>query len=151
MQGAMSRETKEKVVTALPTKISSALPRQGQDEGPGQHPSAERPQQPRVAMRGDGTATLSALERRIWGLQAACVDCGRLTGGWCSERCYAELRTPGEEKYRNQRTPYCTVCDKASPDKCHYCREQHWCTPPQWPGRAHPAQEGTGNVRSTTE
>ena len=69
---------------------------------------------------------------RIEAVQGSCVDCGMLTGCWCNERCHLRDRTPGKEKYHNQLTPYCTRCDKANPDKCHFCRKQQWCTPPPW-------------------
>ena len=82
-----------------------------------------------------GSASQEAMAT-LEALQAACVDCGRLTGGWCNERCYAGVRTPEDVKFRNQRTPYCTVCDKANPDKCHFCRKQLWCTPPSLRGKA---------------
>ena len=56
-----------------------------------------------------------------------CVDCGRLTGCWCSH-CHAKDRIPTEQRAPGQHTPLCTFCD----DKrraCHFCLRTAWCRP----------------------
>ena len=57
-----------------------------------------------------------------------CVDCGTKTGCFC-DWCLASSRIPTEEWEEGQRTPLCTACDRRW-SCCHFCRGQHWCTPP---------------------
>ena len=57
-----------------------------------------------------------------------CVDCGLWTGYFC-DWCEAADRMPGEEWAEGQFTPLCTYCEGRH-GKCHFCRQQKWCTPP---------------------
>ena len=63
-------------------------------------------------------------------LTRPCVDCGLYTGRFC-DHCFASWRVPSEEWCRGQRTPLCSRCDNLW-DACHFCRGEHWCTPPAW-------------------
>ena len=48
-----------------------------------------------------------------------CVDCGRITGGFC-DHCWAIQRMPDEEWPPWQRTPICTRCNDKR-DACRFC------------------------------
>ena len=83
------------------------------------------------------SATGIPLHIIAWGvegqlLNAPCVDCGRITGSWCNEKCLAANRMPNDHWSPGQATPFCTVCDARSPDRCHYCKGLAWCTPQRW-------------------
>ena len=65
-------------------------------------------------------------------LYRPCVDCGRKTGSYC-DFCKAVDRVPSEKWADRQQTPLCTACDYRY-DACHFCRELHWCTPPEHGG-----------------
>ena len=63
------------------------------------------------------------------GLTRPCVDCGLVTGCYC-DHCRAADRLPQEVWGDNQMTPLCSQCERKH-GACHFCRRQHWCTPPQ--------------------
>ena len=72
------------------------------------------------------------MEVFAWGdkelLCRPCVDCGLRAGNLC-DVCKAVDRVPREGWHPNQMTPLCSACDRKH-DMCHFCRGQHWCTPP---------------------
>jgi hypothetical protein len=61
-------------------------------------------------------------------LRRPCVDCGLITGSFC-DYCRAADRLPHERWAAGQMTPLCSHCDRRH-GCCHFCRKQHWVTPP---------------------
>ena len=75
-------------------------------------------------------------------LTRPCVDCGRITCNFCDgiptkksgiigfADCFAADRCPREQWASGQRTPLCSQCEEKNA-MCHFCRGNHWCTPPK--------------------
>ena len=68
-------------------------------------------------------------------LNRPCVDCGRITGGFCDGKefpCLAQARVPTEQWANGQATPFCSHCER-SREWCHFCRAQPWVRPFAFP------------------
>jgi len=72
-----------------------------------------------------------------------CLDCGLVTARMCPGipndefppnefvffGCVAADRSPNELWLPNDLTPLCRAC-RVELNMCHFCRGEHWCTPP---------------------
>ena len=77
-------------------------------------------------------------DKPFQGLCRPCVDCGLMTGSFCDgltvngkilDNCFAEQRFPSEVWCANQRTPFCSQCERKRP-ACHFCLQTPTCQPP---------------------
>ena len=86
---------------------------------------------------------LNCVRQREWAWleewQCPCVDCGRVTGGWCDGvmiaegelvACSAAHWMSGFALGSWRGTPLCSTCD-AHVGICYFCRGQSWATPPK--------------------
>ena len=107
-------------------KVIADLDRVDEVEAPDAQKAIETPK----VFPGKGSERGAASENiplRVYGIGLApspCVDCGELTWNFCdghNDDCFASQRVPNGIWGENQRTPFCTICERAL-DQCIYCR-----------------------------